>query len=78
MSYQDIKQSFIRSITEVDNTTICWVRVGLIAMLGIFCYGSVDQIISGHFDPMSMATGAAALLAGGGAGIGFKSSTEKI
>lgn len=74
--FRQIGYSLLRSFTEIDDTTICWIRIGFIAFLGIYSFGVVDSIIHNKFDAMSVATGMAALLAGGGAGISIKTKTE--
>lgn len=63
--------------TGVDNKTPDLLRV-LVFVGAIFMviYSGVSVYRTGNFDPMAFGTGFGGLLAGGGAGVGFKRLTE--
>jgi len=49
----------------------------VIVIISFICYSGIDILYLKHtFNPMGYGTGAGGLLAGGGAGIGFKAKTE--
>ena len=70
-------QWFIHIITGIDNQTTDISRVLLLlAVLFFLGYAGYDVYHNLKFDHIGFGTGISAILAGGGAGIKFKASTE--
>jgi hypothetical protein len=72
-----IRKFFRHSLTEADNQTFDVVRVSFfLSVISAISFAGYALWKSGTFDVMSFATGLAALIGGGGAGIGVRSKME--
>jgi hypothetical protein len=66
-----------KAFTGKDNETIDLGRCLWAITCLFFCGASIYAIMQGQpFEPVNWGTGAAAVLGGGGAAIGFKAKTE--
>ena len=69
-----LSRVFRQALTERDNATYCVLR--LVIALGVLVFLALAVANWRHFDPQAFGLGFGAVAGAGGAGLGFKASTE--